>query len=208
VDFGDTVRAGYNRIADAYLARRRMDGPDVRLLDRFAERVAPGSAILDAGCGAGDPITCKLGDYFRVTGVDFAETQLARAHRRIPKARFVCADLRRLPFRDGCFDAICSYYAIIHVPREDHADLLVNFARVLVPGGVALLCLGAGDLAYDCAEYFGVPMVWSHFDGFTNRQLVIASGLQIEWAELVEDDDTPNARHLFLLASKPGTAVC
>lgn len=209
MDFGETVRAGYNRISDRYLAQRRANTADVRVLSRLVDRLAPGAAVLDAGCGAGDPITRILARSFRVTGADFAEAQLARARRLVPGARFVCADLRTLPFRDGGFDAICSYYAIIHISRDDHAALLANFTRLLRPDGVALLCLGASDLPYDREDdYFGSPMLWSHFDAATNLRLVAASGLHVEWSELVPDGDAPNAGHLFLLASKPRTAVC
>ena len=121
MDFTAQVKAGYNRIADTYLAQRRASTADVGLLSGLIERLAPGSRVLDAGCGAGVPVTKMLAASCRVVGVDFAEAQLSRARRLVPHARFVCADLRTLAFAEGSFDAICSYYAIIHIPREDHA---------------------------------------------------------------------------------------
>jgi len=61
-----------------------------------------------------------------------------------------CTNVLRsgLAFPDASFDAICSYYAIIHVPRKEHQRLLLNFHRMLKPSGFALLCMGAGDLSY------------------------------------------------------------
>jgi ubiquinone/menaquinone biosynthesis C-methylase UbiE len=165
--------------------------------------------VLDAGCGAGDPITRILGRSFRVMGVDFAEEQLLRARRVVPTGHFVCADLRTVEFRDASFDAMCSYYAIIHIPRDEHAQLFVKLARFLKPGGVALLCLGAQELPFDRSDdYLGAPMVWSHFDAATNLQLVAATGLCVEWTERVADAGSPDASHIFVLASKPRTAVC
>jgi SAM-dependent methyltransferase len=202
MDFSETVKAGYNGIVDPYLAQRDGSTPDVRLLDLLIARLTPGAAVLDAGCGAGVPITRRLAESFQVTGVDFAEAQLAQARRLVPTARFVCADLRAPVFADGAFDAICSYYAIIHIPREDHAALFRGFARLLKPGGLALLCVGADDLPYSQETYFGVPMAWSHFDAATNRRLIEAGGLQIEWAERVPDGWGP-ASHLFVLARRP-----
>src|SRR5438093_5034326 len=146
MDWSATVRAGYNRIVEPYLAQRSDDTPDVRLAARLIARLAPDSAVLDAGCGAGVPIARRLAESFRVTGVDFAEAQVARARRLVPAARFVCADVRAPGLRAARFDAICSYYAIIHIPREDHAALFDRLARLLKPGGLALFCVGAEDL--------------------------------------------------------------
>ena len=202
MDFSDTVRAGYNRIVEPYLAQRDADTPDVRLLARLIARLTPGASVLDAGCGAGVPITHHLAESFRVTGVDFAEAQLARARRLVPAARFVCGDLRALSFSDASFDAICSYYAIIHVPRDDHAALFARFARLLRPGGLALLCVGAQDLPFSEETYFGVPMAWSHFDAATNERLLEAAGFRIEWTERVADAGAPGAGHLFVLARR------
>jgi len=196
------VRSSYDRIVEAYLTQRRADTPDVALLKHLIQRVAPGSAVLDAGCGAGVPIAQLLSEHFRVTGVDFSAAQIARARALVPAARFVCADLRAVEFPDAYFDAICSYYAIIHIPRDDHAALLARFARFLKPGGVALLCLGAQDLPYDHTDdYLGAPMVWSHFDAATNRRLVEASGFTTEWTRDVGDVPS-SASHMFVLATR------
>jgi len=207
VDFSETVKAGYNRIVEPYLAQREAGTPDLRLLDRLSARLEPGAAVLDAGCGAGVPISRRLAESFRVTGVDFAEAQVARARILVPAARFVCADLRTLAFAEACFDAICSYYAIIHVPRDDHAALFTRFARLLKPGGLALLCVGAQDLPYSEEMYFGVPMAWSHFDAPTNERLIEAAGFRIEWAERVADAGAPGAGHLFVLARVRAAAL-
>lgn len=202
------VREGYNAIALDYLAARSelpvAEMADVRLLDDLVERLAPGAWVLDAACGAGVPVTRLLQERFRVVGVDFAETQLTLARRLAPAAVFVCQDLTALGFTDACFDAICSYYAIIHIPREEHKAVFHGLRRLLKPGGLALLCLGAEDLAEDFeGGYFGRAMHWSHFDAETNLQLLQACGLDIVWARLVPDSHEPSASHLFVLAQKP-----
>ena len=201
-DFAPIVRSGYDRIVEAYLAQRRADTPDIELLHDFVERLAPGSSVLDAGCGAGVPVAQLLSEKFRVTGVDFSPAQIARARALVPAARFLCADPRTVEFPHAHFDAICSYYTIIHVPRDDHATLLARLARFLKPGGVALLCLGAQDLPYDQTDdYLGAAMVWSHFDAATNRHLVEASGLRIEWTREI-GDLPPGGSHIFVLATR------
>src|SRR5207247_892988 len=171
----------------AYLPSRCRDSPDVALLDDFVVRLPARSRVLDAGCGAGVPIAQQLAARANVVGVDFAEVQLGLARRHVPTGLWVCADLAALPFADASFDAICSYYAVIHIPREEHARVLDGFARVLRSGGPALLCLGAADLPAWTEEYHDAPMYWSHYDAATSLSLVKAAGFDLVWHRWVAD---------------------
>src|SRR5215510_97079 len=112
MDFKNIVKNGYNHIAERYLAERTVDSEDVRLLGDFIELLSADAKILDAGCGAGIPITQLLAKHFDVTGVDFSEAQIELAKKNIPNAKFICEDLTKLNFPDDAFDGICSYYAI------------------------------------------------------------------------------------------------
>lgn len=112
-------------------------------------------------------------------------------------------DIVRLPFRTNSFDAVCSYYAIIHVPREERRDLIGGIFRVLKPSGLALLCMGEDDNPADVAEYMGTAMFWSHFDGATNNQTLLETGFEVIWAKPVIDFQDPRAYHRFFLARKP-----
>ena len=202
----ETVRAGYERAADAYLADRPQDSPDIVALEQLVSRLAPGSLALDAGCGAGAPILQRLAERYRVVGVDFAERQLALAARHAPAAALACMDLTRLGFAARTFDAVVSYYAIIHIPRDEHAGILTAFRRLLRPGGLAFLCLGAMDSADDLADdFYGVPMYWSHFDAPANLELLRKAGFEVLWWEIISDSlggEAATGGHLFVLARK------
>ncbi len=203
MDFKETVKAGYNQIAERYLAERTVDSEDVRLLDDFIELLSPHAKVLDAGCGAGFPISSSLADLFDVTGVDFSQAQIELATQNIPNAKFTCEDMTQLNFPDGTFDGICSYYAIIHVPREEHQPLLANFHRMLKTGGVALLCLGAENLIDDIDEnYLGTRMYWSHYDTETYLKMLKACGFAIIWSKYIKDSTCEGAGHLFVLVEK------
>jgi ubiquinone/menaquinone biosynthesis C-methylase UbiE len=117
----------------------------------------------------------------------------------VPTGRWVCADLVALPFAEASFDAVCSYYGVIHVPREEHAGVLDGFARVLRSGGLALLCLGAADLPTWTEQYHDAPMYWSHYDAATSLALVEAAGFKLVWHRRVADGP---AVHLFVLAQR------
>ncbi|HEU4745414.1 MAG TPA: class I SAM-dependent methyltransferase [Anaerolineales bacterium] len=203
MDFKKTVKEGYNAIANRYLAERSRDSADVRLLDEFVEQLPANAEVLDAGCGAGVPIGQMLSKHFHVTGVDFSKTQIELAKRNVPKGTFLCEDMTKLDFPDNTFDGITSYYAIIHVPRQEHQSLLANFHRMLKPGGLALLCLGAEHLIDDVDEdFFGARMYWSHYDRGTYLELLKELRFKIIWSKLVADESCESARHLFVLAQK------
>ena len=203
----ETVRLGYERAAEAYLADRRQEAPDVAALEHLISRLPAGALVLDAGCGAGMPIAHRLSQSYRVVGVDFSERQLGLATQHVPKAAFACQELTRLGLAGGTFDAVCSYYAIIHIPRAKHAGILADFYRLLRPGGLAFLCLGAMDLDDDYDDgYFGVRMYWSHFDAPTNLALLSDAGFDVLWWQIISDSlggEAATGSHLFVLAQKP-----
>lgn len=202
----ETVRMGYERAAESYLADRPQDSPDIAALDHLLSRLAPGARVLDAGCGAGLPILRMLSERHQVTGVDFSEQQLTLAARHVPVAALACMDLTCLGFAAGSFDAVVSYYAIIHIPREEHAGILMGVLRLLRPGGLAFLCLGAEDIAEDRDDdYYGVPMYWSHYDAANNLELLRRAGFEVLWSAVISDSlggEAATGGHLFVLARK------
>jgi len=203
MDFKKTVKEGYNTIANRYLAERTRDSEDVRLLGDFIERLPPNAKVLDAGCGAGIPISQMLSERFRVTGVDFSEAQIGLAKKNVPNAKFLCEDMTKLNFPENSFDGITSYYAIIHIPREEHQPLLAKFHRMLKPGGLALLCLGAENLIEDVDEnYLGTRMYWSHYDTETYLEMLHDCRFSLIWSKYIVDASCEAAGHLFVLVQK------
>jgi ubiquinone/menaquinone biosynthesis C-methylase UbiE len=200
----ETVRAGYESIADRYLAGRTRDSADIQLLDELIRRLPAHARVLDAGCGAGIPVTQLLSERFHVVGVDFSEKQIELAKQNVPEAEFICQDMTQLQFADAVFGGICSYYAIIHIPREEHRSLLTNFHRMLKPGGLALVCLGAEHLVDDIDEnYLGARMYWSHYDSQTYLTMLQEIGFEVVWSKLIRDETCEGGGHLFVLAQKP-----
>ena len=196
------VRHGYDDVAESYLADRPTDGGDIVVLRDLVARLTPDARVLDAGCGAGVPVMKLLSEAGRrVTGLDFSARQLSLARARVPGADLVHGDLGALPFRTQQFDAVVSFYAIIHVPRRDHAAIFHECHRVLRPGGLALLCLGANDLPedHDPTSWLGTPMYWSHYDAATNLELLHRACLDVISDHRVTDP-MGHSGHLFALA--------
>jgi ubiquinone/menaquinone biosynthesis C-methylase UbiE len=206
---GETVRAlvrrGYDRVADDFLAIRVKGGADSKQLAALRQSLKPASRVLDAGCGSGVPVAEALQIAgHRVIGVDLSAGQLRLARRFVVELEPIQADLAGLPFRDRSFDALVSFYAVIHVPREEHLAVLNEFGRVLRHGGQLLVCMGWTDLPadHDPQSWLGAPMFWSHYDAVTNLELFNAAGIEITRSDEVPD---PNGHgsHQFVHAVKP-----
>ncbi|MFC7226166.1 class I SAM-dependent methyltransferase [Salinirubellus salinus] len=185
-----TVQRGYDALAGRYDEQRSGAGRGGELVRELGATLPPDSRILDAGCGAGVPVAATLSERHRVVGLDLSRGMLDRAAANVPAARLVQGDLTRLPFADGAFDALVSYYAVIHVPREEHDTVFAEFARVLRPGGRALLVLGSADWEGENDDWqeWGEPMRWSFWGPERNRELLAAAGFDLVDAETVDDE--------------------
>jgi len=181
------VADGYDVIGETFAAWREQIVGDPR--DEWeAELVArldPGARLLELGCGSGPPETQRLAQRFRLTGVDISPKQIERARTAIPGGEFICADFTELELPAGSFDAVASFYAFHHAPRELLAPLLENIHGWLVPGGWLLTAFGQSDLPAWTGDWLGAPTYFSGYPAETNSRLVLDAGFAIERDEVV-----------------------
>jgi ubiquinone/menaquinone biosynthesis C-methylase UbiE len=200
-DFVKLVEQGYDRIARAYLAWRTEDLDLFRDdLQDLARRLPVDAAALDVGCGAGVPFTRWLSERFRVTGIDLSEGQLKLARQNVPRASFLQQDMTALDLPPQSFDAVTCFYALIHVPREQHARVLAHFQCALKVNGYLLLITGNNDNPGDVDDFFGAEMYWSHFDRATSLRMIRDAGFEMLWDKVVSD--RPKGSHVLVLAQK------
>lgn len=118
---------------------RYMEGGAREFYERLS--LAPGSRVLDVGCGSGQLALIAAKDGLDVTGVDIATNLIERARARAQAeglaARFEEGDAEALPFEDGSFDAVVSLIGAMFAPRPElvAGELL----RVCVPGGTVAM---------------------------------------------------------------------
>jgi cyclopropane fatty-acyl-phospholipid synthase-like methyltransferase len=161
--------------------------------DDVVSRLDHGARVLDLGCGGGSPETKRLAQLFAVTGVDVSPQQVERARAAIPEAEFICADFTDLELPAASFDAVVSFVAFNHVPRELLAPLLGNIRTWLVPHGWLLTAFGASDNAGWTGEWLGAQTYFSGYPPEINSRLVREAGFTIERDEVVvyeSPDDT------------------
>lgn len=104
-------------------------------VERLIAPLPPGAAILDLGCGGGEPIARFLIDRsFAVTGVDLAASQIALASTRFPHHRWLRADMRTVAL-DETFDAVIAWNSLTWLGHADQALVATRAAGWLVPGG-------------------------------------------------------------------------
>ena len=153
--------------------------------DDLVSRLKDGARVLDLGCGGGSPETERLARRFAVTGLDISPQQVERARAAIPAAEFICADFTDVELPVASFEAVVSFVAFNHVPRELLAPLLANIRTWLVPQGWLLTAFGASDNPGWTGEWLGAQTYFSGYPPEINSTLVRAAGFTIERDEIV-----------------------
>jgi cyclopropane fatty-acyl-phospholipid synthase-like methyltransferase len=203
-DYRLLVRDGYDACAPAFNAARALEqheAPD--LLDALPA----GSRVLDLGCGGGAPVARTLARRHRVVGVDLSAGQLALARRQAPGVALLLADMGSVAFAPASFDAVVSFYAIFHLPRELQPALFARIHGWLRPGGLLLVSLGRTDEPPYTEDFFGVEMYWSHYGTARYRQLLRDAGFTIVEERTLahgyrEDGSPPTEAHPLFFARR------
>lgn len=204
------VADSYDRIHQRYVewggghGNRRHRAVDV-ILD--AGLVPDGGSALDLGCGTGALATAHLvGRGLRVTGVDISPRSIEAARESLPEATFLVADMAELAYPASSFDLVTAFYSVIHVPREEHADLFAGIGEWLRPGGVLLATLGTRAGVSTSDDWLdGSPMYWSNWDADAYSQFATDAGLTVRSADVETSIEDGTAVHfLWLVAQKSG----
>lgn len=115
--------------------------------------IGPGTAHLDAGCGAGGALRAAADRGAAVSGFDASEAMLAVAAERVPAARLVRADLEAPPFADASFDVVTGFNAFQFA--ADPARALAEARRMARPGGTVVAMTWAEPEGMEAARLTG-----------------------------------------------------
>ncbi|MYT32634.1 class I SAM-dependent methyltransferase [Streptomyces sp. MspMP-M5] len=192
----DIVRRGYDAAALRYDEVYGGEGKYEPVLRALRRCLPAGGTVLDLGCGSGVPVARTLAAAgHRVTGIDISEVQIRRARERVPEAEFLHGDASAASFAAASFDAVVSFYTLIHLPLAEQPPLLGRVAEWLRPGGWFVAITGSGAWTGVEEDWLGggAPMWWSHADAATNRAWITEAGLTVEREEFVPEGDGGHA---------------
>lgn len=104
-----------------------------RALDPFLDRLEPGAAVLELGCGAGQDSAHMRQRGFAVEATDGVPAMVNKTNERFDlNARTMRFD--ELNAR-GQYDGVWAHATLLHCPRAELPGVLVRILRALKPGG-------------------------------------------------------------------------
>ena len=145
--------------------------------------------ILDAGCGTGIHIgrLAALSEVRAAVGVDLGKPGLRYGKENFPTVTFIEASLYQLPFEDNHFDLVYSIDVVEHLSTPNLA--IEEFYRTCKPGGFVFIQTPNYPIkrVYDTWHWLrrsrkklsDDPTHVYHFNSFSLKKMVRASGLQV-----------------------------
>jgi SAM-dependent methyltransferase len=172
----DQTTIVYNCIAARYAARRFY--PLEQELTRFRAMVPTGGLVLDLGCGPGQYTQALESRGLRVIALDLSEGMLWQAQAN-EISRLMCADMRYLPLAGGWADGCFACASLLHLPRTQAFQALVESHRVLRPGGALYVGVKEGDGEEWVADRQGYERFFAYYRPEEIDRLIQAAGFKV-----------------------------
>jgi ubiquinone/menaquinone biosynthesis C-methylase UbiE len=132
----DAMQAEYDQLEDQFYFAECYE-----VYRQCVERITrsrPRGLALDLGCGTGKQTTLLARRAGPVIGIDISERMIEAARKRCElhsNVGFVTGDITRLPFEDGCAQALLAYGDVIGHNFTAVEVVLREMVRVCAPGG-------------------------------------------------------------------------
>jgi SAM-dependent methyltransferase len=177
-DEADRIIGLYQRHAHAFDAQRSRALVEAGWLRRFQALMRPRGAVLDLGCGAGEPVARVLvAAGHAVTGIDSALAMIELCRSRFPNERWRVADMRHLAL-DRRFDGIVAWDSFFHLSPEDQRGMFPIFRAHAAPGSALMFtsgpCAGVAIGAFE-----GEPLYHASLDPDEYRARLAAHGFAV-----------------------------
>lgn len=186
-DAADRIVDLYHRHARAWAQDRGTALIEGAWLDRFGGLVAPGGAILDIGCGAGEPLARYLVERGHpVTGLDSSSEMIALCRARFPDQDWCVGDMRALAL-GRTFDGLLAWDSFFHLRHEDQRRMFPLFRTHATPGAALMFTSGPAH-GVSVGDYRGEPLYHASLDAAEYRALLDGNGFEVV-AHAVADPD-------------------
>ena len=137
-------------------------------IQKFLNRLAPNSRILDAACGAGRYISFLLEKGHIVFGIDQSQGMLSRTKEFFPVVQIEKVGLQEMSYHE-VFDGMICMDALEHICPEDWLPILNNFHKSLKPQGYLYFTVELADAeevkeAFERARQQGLPVIFGEWE--------------------------------------------
>ncbi|WP_327680290.1 class I SAM-dependent methyltransferase [Kitasatospora sp. NBC_00458] len=167
---------------------------------RLLAGLEPGAAVLDVGCGSGEPTVRQLSAAgMRVTGIDLSDVMLTLAREsRFPGPHppaFHRIDMYDLatdradrawnlpelgPRGHGTFAAVTAFFSLILLPQDEIPTVLARLRTLLRPGGLLALGMVEADLDHVPLPFLGRELRISGYLREDLERVLVAAGFAVE----------------------------
>lgn len=192
----------YERHARAWDAvRARASGFIEKVwLDRFISLLPEAAAILDIGCGSGQPIARYLiQNGFDVRGVDSSATMISLCRGRFPNQEWILADMRTLSLGRR-FAGLIAWDSFFHLTYDDQRAMFPIFGAHAAPGAALLFTSGPSQ-SEAIGAFEGEPLYHASLDEAEYISLLGENGFRLV-RRIAEDPECGG--HTVLLARFQG----
>jgi SAM-dependent methyltransferase len=156
-------------------------------LGRFHALLPPRAAVLDIGCGTGQPIAHHLtAQGCIVTGVDSSPEMIAMAKDRQPTGDWRIADMRTLSL-SRTFDGLLAWDSFFHLSYDDQRRMFAVFRRH-ASAGAALMFTSGPSYGEAIGRLEGEPLFHASLDAAEYRTLLDTHGFAVV-AHALDDPD-------------------
>jgi 2-polyprenyl-3-methyl-5-hydroxy-6-metoxy-1,4-benzoquinol methylase len=185
---------GYEEMAERFMAARDPHiGPAI--VRKWCQTLAPGSSVLDLGCGHGVPISQVLVEQgLDLYGIDASAKMIKAFHQRFPAAHAQCATVGDSDFFGRTFDAVIAWGLMFLLTPEVQPAVIHKIAAALNPKG-RFLFTSPKD-----------PVTW--YDSITNCMSISLGAVQYRRLLQAEDltltgEDSDEGENHYYFAVKP-----
>jgi cyclopropane fatty-acyl-phospholipid synthase-like methyltransferase len=176
------------------------------VLDHLSTLIDRNARILDLGTGSGTALNylAKKG-FTNLVGIDVSEVMLELGKEKVSIATFYNCDIREIECSEE-FEAILSFFALCHLPKEDLPNIFSRIKKALKTNGYLVLGLTQGEGTISCKDYLGSSksIPYSMFQEEELREYVTRSGIEVLEVKTqpYEDELFGKEIELYLIAKK------